>query len=76
MSESSQLDLLVIGSEKNMTKHDFIDSIIETFENTDSKEEAHEYISNLLTTLEPKDPEQFAKWGYPGQESTPENCWD
>lgn len=41
----------------------------------DSESEVHESIMDMLDALEPKDRERFAQWGYPHQQSTPENCW-
>lgn len=39
------------------------------------KDEIIDGISSLLDALHPNDIERFAKWGYPAQQSTPEECW-
>jgi len=59
-----------------MTKESLASAIIDSIENHETKDEQIEAVIALLSILEPKDREQFAKWGYPAQQSTPEECWN
>lgn len=59
-----------------MTKKEFAKQILETVQNNGYVKESIPSIMALLDTLEPKDREKFAKWGFPEQQSTPEKCWD
>jgi len=34
-----------------------------------------EGVMALLDALEPRDRESFAKWGYPQDQSTEDDCW-
>ena len=62
-----------------MTKHELAKTIYEIVDNQHwmrkSKKTIIESIEILLNDLEPIDKEKFAKYGYPHQISTPENCW-
>ena len=58
-----------------MTKKELAKQILETIELEGCGAKSIPSIMALLDTLEPKDREQFAKWGFPEQQSTPEQCW-
>jgi hypothetical protein len=62
-----------------MTKTEFAKTLISMVDNFrfvgDSETEIQEFIMNMLGELEPKDRDRFAQWGYPNQQSTPEECW-
>ncbi len=58
-----------------MTKENLAKQIIEIVNNYNDTEEALEGVMALLDTLEPRDKESFAKWGYPHEQSTEDECW-
>ena len=61
-----------------MTKEELAKQIIETVDNFYDAEDpttALEGVIALLDTLEPRDRESFAKWGFPNQQSTEDKCW-
>ena len=62
-----------------MTKQDLVYEIYKTVEfMTNNKEpelKIRKSITSLINTLEPKDKEKFAQWGYDKQKSNVENCW-
>ncbi|PCH69413.1 MAG: hypothetical protein COC06_07660 [Bacteroidales bacterium] len=62
-----------------MTKTEFAKTLISMVDNFrfvgDSETEIQKSIMNMLGELKPKDRERFAQWGYPNQQSTPEDCW-
>lgn len=61
-----------------MTKENFARQIIETVNNYNESGEptvASESIISFLDLLEPRDRESFAKWGYPQDQSTEDECW-
>ena len=61
-----------------MTKEKLAKIIIETVNNYNEIGEptiALENILVLLDILEPRDRESFAKWGYPHEQSTEDECW-
>jgi hypothetical protein len=61
-----------------MTKRDLAKKIIETLDNFDfvgaSDEKKLESVIGYFYSLVPKDREQFAKWGIPDEQSTPDKC--
>ena len=59
-----------------MTKSEFIEQILQTTENAEDRETARDGIDAMLATLVPRDREQFARWGYPKDQTTAGNCWD
>jgi len=63
-----------------MTKTHLAKTIVEMVDNFrdagDTQSEIIEAVESLLDTLEPKDLEQFSKWGQnPDEKSTPAECW-
>lgn len=58
-----------------MTKDHLALLIIETIENN-TKSEAHKSVVELLSALKPKSKPNFAAWGQPYEQSTPEECWE
>lgn len=61
-----------------MTKENLAKQIIDTVNNCNETGEptiALEGVIALLDTLEPRDRERFAKWGYPQEQSTEDECW-
>lgn len=62
-----------------MTKQKLAEKILEHIESCEflgaGKKYKIEGIVNYLDTLEPKDLNQFAQWGYDEEISTPEECW-
>ncbi|MBC7847240.1 MAG: hypothetical protein H7Y10_12185 [Flavobacterium sp.] len=61
-----------------MTKLEFAKQLIETVTNNYDMQQDHENepaVMALLEVLEPKDKEVFAKWGFPNQQSTVDDCW-
>lgn len=61
-----------------MTKENLAKQIIETVNNYNDAGEptiALEGVIALLDTLEPRDRESFAKWDYPQDQSTEDECW-
>lgn len=61
-----------------MTKENLAKQIIETVKHYYEAGEptiALENVISLLDTLEPRDKESFAKWGYPKDRSTEDECW-
>lgn len=72
-----------------MTKRDLAEQILQYVENSvelisecddclatfDDRNDVLDGIISLIDTLQPRDIEQFAKWGYPEQQSTAETCW-
>lgn len=63
-----------------MTKEQFIDEIVQAIDNNDLSGSNEMTTTDILTTmldcLEPRNRENFSKWGQPHQRSTPEDCWD
>ena len=61
-----------------MTKLELAKQLIETITNNYDMQQDHENetaVMALLDVLEPKDREQFSKWGFPNQQSSVEDCW-
>ena len=61
-----------------MTKKELAKQIIETITNNHDMQQDHENepaIMAFLELLEPKDKEVFAKWGFPNQQSSVDDCW-
>jgi hypothetical protein len=67
------------SKQTDMTRTDLAKEILATVENLRARSLDNtviiEDIRSLLSQLEPKDRERFAKWGYPNQQSTPDECW-
>ncbi len=61
-----------------MTKENLAKQIIETVNNCNDAGEptiALENVITLLDILEPRDRESFAKWGFPHEQCTEDECW-
>ncbi len=59
-----------------MTKTALAEEIVQSIENHPDRNDQLECVIAFLTTLQPKDFERFAQWGYPEQKSTVEECWN
>lgn len=64
-----------------MTKEQFIDEIVDAIDNNDlsfanANMTTAEILANMLDCMEPRNRENFAKWGQPHQQSTPKDCWE
>jgi hypothetical protein len=62
-----------------MTKKQFSKQVFELVRNgidfDKSDDEITDDLEIFMDCLEPRDREQFAKWGYEKDQSTPEKCW-
>lgn len=62
-----------------MTKKEFAKQIFELVQNgidvLKSDDELIDDIEIFIDCLEPRDREQFAKWGYEKDKATLQNCW-
>lgn len=64
-----------------MKKRTFASQLLQTVDNSRdldnaSDEEIVDTLCELLSTLEPKDKKNFAQWGLPKEQTTPDKCWD
>ena len=58
-----------------MTKLELAHQIVESLRNKSSDETEIQIILSYLDILQPLNMEQFAKWGFPEQQTTIEKCW-
>jgi len=64
---------------QTMIKKEFAKQVFQLVQNSIEEEKSEvEIIDDVeifLDTLEPRDREQFAKWGYPSVQVEPSKCW-
>jgi len=62
-----------------MTKKEFAKQVFQLVKNSIEEEKSDDEITDdleiFLDTLEPRDREQFSKWGYPNVQVEPSKCW-
>jgi len=63
-----------------MYKKRLAEKIIEIVDNFrfvgDSEKEVLEAVNSMLDSLEPKDRDNFCRWGMPEDRKSAEDCWD
>ena len=62
-----------------MTKKEFakqvFQMVFDAIEDDKEHEEIQDDLEIFLDALEPRDREQFAKWGHPKDQADPKKCW-